>query len=699
MPPSFKADSPSLCIRILTLLPLVPLSLMSGCGGGSGPSPFPGSTVTAPTGTDTPTIGMTIGSSTVTVDQPVTVTAQLKDKTGKAMAGQVLKFSVDAALGSLTPSNGSVLTDLSGIAKIQLAAAGINASGAGYVTAAIKIGDTDVSQSIGFQLGTANVVLGDLTLGSSNISAYATTGVSVPVTVNGTPSTTPIPVSFSSACTISGKASIDALVNTANGIANATYTDKGCAGRDTITASINSGQQNKQAALTVAAAAAASLQYVSVAPADGVITLKGYGTATRPESAQVKFKLVDSLGNGVANRSLSFSLSTTTGGIRFDNQQTTTTVLTNGSGEAIANVLAGNLPTPVRIVATDAGNNLSSQSSGLSISSGFPDQDSVSVSLQYHNPDMWAVDNVKDDITVSLADHFNNPVPDGTAVTLVANGGRIGTGTTGECKTVNSTCTVSFHSQATRPSNGRIQVTAYAVGEESYTDKNGNIVADSATEQTDVNNNSTDIGEAFIDTNESGRYDAGTEIPIDFNGNGVYDGPDGLYNGTLCASGWSGCSSRKFTHVFGLTTIIMADASTAPTFSFVNVGSGFPDYASNTLNVSCDGTADIALYIRDARGNILPFDSELAFTLTGPSAGAFTINGLATFKVPNAYAVENARTHGLTVFPITIAGPLSTSTSDCVVGKNANLTLTAKLRRHDGGFNEFSGISLRLVLN
>lgn len=690
MSSSFKAHLPSLCARFLTLLPLVPLCLLSGCGGGSGPSPLPGSTVTAPTGTDTPSIGMTIGSSTVTVDQPVTVTAILKDKTGKGMAGQVLKFSVDAALGSLTPSNGSVLTDISGIAKIQLAAAGINASGAGYVTAAIKIGDTDVSQTIGFQIGSANVVLGDLSLGSSNISAYATTGVSVPVTVNGTPSTTPIPVSFSSACSISGKASIDALVNTANGIANATYTDKGCAGRDTITASINSGQQNKQAALTVASAAAASLQYVSVTPADGVITLKGYGTATRPESAQVKFKLVDSQGNGVANRSLSFSLSTTTGGIRFDNQQTTTTVLTNGSGEAIANVLAGNVPTPVRIVASDTSNNLSSQSSGLSISSGFPDQDSVSVSVQYHNPDMWSVDNVSNDITISLADHFNNPVPDGTAVTLVTNSGRIGTGTTGECKTINSTCTATFYSQAPRQKFGRAQITVYAIGEESFTDLNGNNVVDSATEQFDVNRNPTDVGEAFIDNNENGVYDAGTDTPIDFNGNGVYDWPDGKYNGTLCAASFSGCSSNKFIHVFGMTTVIMADARSAPQLDLVQYTTDFPAFTGTELSVPCDGSSTVAVYLRDARENILPLGSELVFSVEGASAGAFTILGSATGSVPNAYAPRGARSAGFTVFPVTISGPESTNATDCVSGKTANLVLKVRLRTNTGDFNGFS---------
>lgn len=688
MPPSFKADSPSLCVRILTLLPLVPLSLMSGCGGGSGPSPFPGSTVTAPTGTDTPTIGMTIGSSTVTVDQPVTVTAQLKDKTGKAMAGQVLKFSVDAALGSLTPSNGSVLTDLSGIAKIQLAAAGINASGAGYVTAAIKIGDTDVSQSIGFQIGSASLTLGDLVLGSSTISAYATTSVSTPVLVNGAASSTPIPVSFSSACSLSGKASIDASVNSVNGIATATYTDKGCAGKDTITASINAGQDSKQTQLNVSAPAATSLQYASITPADGVITLKGYGTAARPENAQVKFKLVDAQGNGLQGRTLQFALSTNTGGIRFDNQQTTTSAQTNSAGEATVTVLAGNLPTPVRVVATEASGSLSTQSSGLSISSGFPDQDSISLGAETINLAAWNINNIEDKLTISLADHFNNPVPDGTAVTVVASGGRISSGTTGECRTVNSTCSLSFFSQSPQPVDGRVHITAYAVGEESFTDLDGNNAVNSDAEMHDVNGNSTDIGEAFVDVNGDQAYTPGTDIPIDFNGNGVYDGPDTLYNGTLCASGFNRCSSRKFAHVFAQNTIILSSADQTPISSFQNSGST----VSGSINLACGSSLNLAAYIRDARGNLLPAGSEISFAVDSASNSSFSLGAPTTQKVANGWMAPYTAVSGLTLFPIYV----SASGSDCASGNKADLAVTIKARSASGDFVEHSGARLTL---
>lgn len=695
MSPSFTARLPSWCVRFLTLLPLVTLCLLSGCGGGSGPSPLPGSTVTAPTGTDTPSIGMTIGSSTVTVDQPVTVTAILKDKTGKGMAGQVLKFSVDAALGTLTPSNGSVLTDVSGIAKIQLAAAGINASGAGYVTAAIKIGDTDVSQTIGFQIGSASLALGDLVLGSSTISAYATTSVGTQVLVNGVPSSTPIPVSFSSACSLSGKASIDASVNSVNGTATATYTDKGCAGKDTITASIDAGQSSKQVQLNVSAPAATSLQYASITPADGVITLKGYGTAVRPENAQVKFKLVDAQGNGLQGRTLQFSLSTTTGGIRFDNQQATTSAQTNSAGEATVTVLAGTLPTPVRVVATEASANLSTQSNGLSISSGFPDQDSMSLALEAINIAGWNIDNVENKVTISMADHFNNPVPDGTAVTIIASGGRVGSGTSGECRTVNSTCTVSFFTQAPQPKSGRVQLTAYAIGEESFTDLNGNNVVDSFNEMRDINHptpGGTDVGEAFVDIDENGTFTNGVDIPIDFNGNGVYDGPDGLYNGTLCASTFNGCSSRKFMHVFALHTIILSTANESADVTYYSGNNAL----TGSIDVACGSSVSVDAYIRDSRGNPLPWGSEITFGVDGSSSGAFTLGAPTTQKVANSGMKANTRVTGLSQFPVYISGPLPSSTTDCVSGNTASLAMTIKARSANGEFNEYPGPRLTL---
>src|ERR1019366_7004613 len=144
-------------------------------------------------------------------------------------------------------------------------------------------------------------------------------------------------------------------------------------------------------------------------------------------------------------------------------------------------------------------------------------------------------------LTARLADHFNNPAPDGTAVNFTSEGGSI----VGSCTTIGGACTSTFTSQAPRPANGRVTVLAYAVGEESFTDLNGNGLQDSG-EMT------KDMSEAYVDFNESGARDA-NEPYLDFNVNGSFDktvggldAGDGLFSGVLCATN---CATAKTIHV------------------------------------------------------------------------------------------------------------------------------------------------------
>ncbi|MFW8341613.1 hypothetical protein ACOICY_29205, partial [Klebsiella pneumoniae] len=68
---------------------------------------------------------------------------------------------------------------------------------------------------------------------------------------------------------------------------------------------------------------------------------------------------------------------------------------------------------------------ISSQSSVLVISTGKPDQDSFSLSAETLNAEGWDVDGTAVKVTARLADAFNNPVPDGTAVYFTTEGGAI----------------------------------------------------------------------------------------------------------------------------------------------------------------------------------------------------------------------------------------------------------------------------------
>ena len=103
-------------------------------------------------------------------------------------------------------------------------------------------------------------------------------------------------------CAAAGKATIDAEVATRDGLATASYVDKGCASADRITASLTLGGQtiSQTAGLTVLPAVAGSMAFVEADRADGHIALKGTGGIDRQEFSNVTFRVYDRTGQPVA---------------------------------------------------------------------------------------------------------------------------------------------------------------------------------------------------------------------------------------------------------------------------------------------------------------------------------------------------------------------------------------------------------------
>ena len=174
------------------------------------------------------------------------------------------------------------------------------------------------------------------------------------------------------------------------------------------------------------------------------------------------------------------------------------------------------------------------------------------------------IDGVTTTLTARLADHFHNPVPDGTAVSFTSEGGSVLPG----CITVGGACNSVLTSQALRPSNGRVTVLARATGEEAFIDLNGNGTVDGINEMIDAIGLPTDMPEAFVDYNENGIRDA-NEPFFDFNGNGVFDGPDAKYNGVLCTAGAAICSTQKSIDVRDSAVVVF---STSSAFIVINDG-------------------------------------------------------------------------------------------------------------------------------
>ena len=188
-------------------------------------------------------------------------------------------------------------------------------------------------------------------------------------------------------------------------------------------------------------------------------------------------------------------------------------------------------------------------------------------------------------------------------------------------------------------------VLAYGIGEEGFTDKNGdgyeegltllkadgqpNLGSDGKplslspdeTEAVDANDRSTSLGEAWVDYNENNIHDA-SEPFIDFNSNAQWDDQDGLYNGVLCKyddptkPNWCNTTTKNI-NVRSHAVIVMSGTG-AYIKATTTDPTGNPDiFNTNAVNsialdACTDGTkwtpAETKLYLQitDLHGNAMP---------------------------------------------------------------------------------------------
>lgn len=629
--------------RWLAAATLSMAAVLSGCGGhvDSGSTGDTGGSTTTTTGTSTTAnstgtttststgaIALALSSANISSGSTATVTATLTGSTGAPVPGVVVTFTTDSSYGVLTPSLGTALTDNSGNATVTLAAANLNSSGASTITATAQLGTNVFTVTRGYTVGAANVAVSTPTFGVNPLSAFGSTSVSVTVTSNAVPIANQL-VTFSSPCASSGRAQLSAsALTSAAGVATASYQDSGCGAVDRITAAA-SGLASNAADLTVQSPAVGSIQYVGATPS--YITLKGSGGSGRQETSVVKFRVVDAASNPLGGRTVSFALSTTAGGIALS---TNSAVSDSVTGEVQVLVSSGTVPTSVRVSAStpgSGGTTLTTMSDQLTVSVGLPDQNSMSLSATTLNIEGLKYDGIETVLTVRLGDVAQNPVPDGTAVNIIAEGARVGTVdgvVTGSCQTVNSTCSVVLTSQNPRPADGRVTVTAYAIGEESFNDLNGNGRADTG--------EFVNVGEAFQDDDEDGIRDAGERF-VDFNLNGAYDNAavDPLYSGAMCATS---CSTRTSTHVWTDLVIVLSDSEAKVTVT--------PLAGTDLGGIPGRGTSiPFLLQVEDKNGNEMPAGTRIVVSSTngsvvGGSKTARNTNGRVTgpqffFEVKN----------------------------------------------------------------
>jgi len=455
----------------------------------------------------TPTLSVTLSSSTVTTGAPATVTAVLTTSTGSPVVGNVVNFSVSPTVGLLSAT--SALTDSNGHAVVLLSPATGSGVGADVVTATSTVNGTIVTGTVGYQTSSVTASLGALTtdLGSaasSPLSAYGQSDLTL--TVTGASPAAPAALTLTSDCVARGKATISPATTTnTTGTATFIYKDTGGCGSvlasDTVTASITgSSVAPATTQIFLTPPTVNSLTFSSAVPS--TIYLKGSGYA---ESSTVQFVVVDTAGNPLPGQQVDLTLSTFAGGVLLDQQSGLETKTSDANGIVSVIVNSGTVPTPVRVIATlhnDAA--VSTVSSNLAIVTGLPAQLQFSLAQQTINIEANDIDGTPNTYTVRAADRSGNPVPDGTAIIFWAEGGQV----QGSASTVITngiaSATASFQSQNPRPQDGRATVLAYAIGEESFIDQNGNNVWDSGEPF-------QDLGDVVKDVRFDGIFDSSVD--------------------------------------------------------------------------------------------------------------------------------------------------------------------------------------------
>src|SRR5690606_2697114 len=384
-----------------------------------------------------------------------------------------------------------------------------------------------------------------------------------------------------------------------------------------------------------------------------------------PLQSRVSFKVEDKNGDPVANQEVRFSLTSAAGGISLtesaditDADGTVTALVNSGTTHAITSVMAE--------TTTATGDILKTSSLPISVTTGYPDQNSFSISIDTFNPGAYGVDGETVNVTVRAADYFQNPVPDGTQINFTAESGSI----TSSCLTADGACSVVWTSQGVRPGEmdpllqrvneadaftansivGMTTILAYAEGEAGFTDTNAN-------GQFDDGEPFVHMGEAFRDDNWSNRNSwsfttgASPDLPgsntvedyIDRNGDGYSLVEDATvaaatrYQGLLCsetAKGLGHCADNV--HARDQARIVQSAGRIAPIIRFfVADDSAASGYIELTDGYSYSNNV-IAL-VQDVNGNIPANGTTASF-----SADGYKIFG-DSGAVPNSIGFINER--------------------------------------------------------
>lgn len=384
-----------------------------------------------------------------------------------------------------------------------------------------------------------------------------------------------------------------------------------------------------------------SIAFISASPTS--ISLKGTGGAGRTETSVVSFIIRDIAGQPLAGQTVDFTLDTSVGGISL----IPASAVSDASGSVKTIVNAGVISTPVRVAATVRGTNISVKSDQLTVSTGLPHQDGLSVAFSSPNPEALNYDDVIVTVSAMLSDHFGNPVPDGTSVYFTAFGGSIEPAGA----TKNGIATVNWRSQNPRPTDGIAKILAYAIGEESFTDLNGNGLADPG--------EFTDIPETFLSKSGKSTRDPASDPFIDFNGDGIYNVGDGRFNGIF--QGTSSIGSPRTINVFSNSSITMSGSD-----AFITALDPL-DLTGTGLKIFGPGNSTrVTISIMDLNRNIMPENTTTAFSFSGTCLAANPASANFRSTTAGTSIKNNCTGSGTDTLIVTVTTPKGNITRDFI---------------------------------
>ena len=573
-----------------------------------------------------PVLQSSLSSTSISSASPATVTATLTDGKGLPVAGQVVTFTVVRGLAKTNV--GTALTDASGNAVVILSPANSTVAGADEVTASASLSGTTLQSTKGFQVQATNVTLSSFTSAVATVGAYGQTTLTVSIT--GASVGSPVNVTVTSSCVSQGKATLSpATFAATNASVDLQYKDNGCGAiqaNDKLQATIVGAAGNVALDLPISMPSASSLAFVSAAPE--IIYIKGSGFT---ETSTLTFEVRDGAGNTLPNRSVTLSLLTLSGGVTMEGGTADVTQVSDAAGRVTVRVNSGTVPTPIRVSAKLRDMpTIATVSSNLSVAVGLPSQLNFSLSQTAKNIEGFNIDGTTNGYSIIASDRSGNPVPAGTSINFVTEGGQVEPIKQIQLIGGLARATAGFVSADPRPADGRVTVTAFSLGEESFIDQNGN-------NRYDVGEPFQDLGNVFKDRLFDGAYDANVDEYL----------PTNIANSSAC------------------TAVGAASGATPATSALLALNASIP-----SMSGTCDGAWSGAgkVYVRRAVETVLSTSAARALwanksgldascrTLalqTGPQPTTFAVftpvlggetwygNGLATMTLPFIVADAN----------------------------------------------------------